>query len=269
MDFIQDIIQAIILGLTQGLAEFLPVSSSGHIALLQKLFGVTDSTLTFNIILHFGTLIPVLVVFRKEILSIIRRPFQKMTLLLIIGTIPAILAALFIDGEFMDALDKNATFLAVGFFLTGVLLLYADNIISGDKKEKDITYFDALFVGTMQAIAIAPAISRSGSTISGSLSRRLNRQTAARFSFLLSVPAILGAVTLKLKEFISGDIIIDKSEYLPIAVGFVVAVISGFFAINFMLKLVKECKLKYFSYYVFALCGIILLDQIFFKAIFV
>ncbi len=268
MDYFQDIFQSIILGLTQGLAEFLPISSSGHIALMQKLFGVTESTLTFSIILHLGTLIPVLVIFRREILSIIRRPFQKMTLLLIVGTIPAVVAALFL-GDMLEILDKNSTFLALGFFLTGVLLLYADNIITGDKKEKDITYFDALFVGIMQAIAIAPAISRSGSTISGSLSRRFNRQTAARFSFLLSVPAILGGVVLEIKKFFSGDVVIDSKEWLPIGIGFIVAVISGFFAIRFMLKLIRECKLKYFSYYVFGLSGVILIDQIFFKLIFV
>lgn len=255
-----NILQAVILGIVQGLAEFLPVSSSGHLVLLQKVFGITEPTMTFDVILHVGTLIPIVIVFRKDLMALIKKPFQKMTYLLAIGTLPAVLVSL-LFGDFIDNMFQTGALLSLGFIITGVLLLWADSIIEGEKQGRDITYTDAVFIGCMQAIAITPAISRSGSTIAGSLCCKLKRETAAKFSFLLSIPAILGAVVLQLKDLATGEAAIGDISLLAVLFGFFAAMLSGYLSIRFMLKLIKECKLKYFSFYVFGLAAFIAFDQ--------
>ncbi len=255
-----NIIQAIILGIIQGAAEFLPISSSGHLVLMQRLFKITEPTFTFDIVLHIGTLVPVVIVFWKDIVKLIKNPFQKMTFLLIIATLPAVFAALFF-GDFIDDLFKSGQFLAMGFFVTGVFLMYADFISDGDKREKDISYVDAFFIGCIQAIAITPAVSRSGSTISAALSRQINRETAAKFSFLMSIPAIVGAFAFQLLKIATGKEVLHNERLLPIFLGFLAAMASGYLAIKLMLALIKRCKLKYFALYVFLLSGIILVDQ--------
>lgn len=256
-----NLLQAIILGIVQGLTEFLPISSSGHLLLTEKLFGIHNDSLFFEVFLHVGTLIPVLIVFRNDILKLIKNPFQKMTYLLIVATIPAVLVTL-VFGEYLDQLFNATLFLAFGFIITGCLLLYSDRVKSGYKKDKDITYLDALVIGAIQGIAIAPAISRSGSTISGSLFRKLKRETAAKFSFLMSIPAILGAVALQVMHIIKGDVIIVDMNWFNMCAGFVAAMLSGFLAVNFIMELIKRCKLKYFSFYVFALALLIIIDQL-------
>ncbi len=261
------VIQALILGIIQGLAEFLPISSSGHLVLLQRIFGIDEGTLTFDVILHIGTLIPVFIVFKDEIIGLIKKPFQRLTLLLIVGTLPAVIAALFF-GDIIEKLFEGGLFLAVGFFITGVFLLYADRAGSTKKREEHMSVFDALIIGLMQALAICPAISRSGSTITGALLRNVERETAARFSFLLSIPAIAGALVLQIKKLVTGEVTASSIDIIPTVVGFAAAAVCGYFAIRFMLKLIKDCKLKYFSYYVFILCGLILLDNILFKMFF-
>lgn len=254
------IIQAIILGIAQGLAEFLPISSSGHLLLLQKIFGIQEGNMTFTILVHVATLIPVLYVYRDIIFSLIRRPFQKLTLFLILGTIPAVIVTL-LFGDFIDELFSAGYFLAFGFIITGLFLIYADTVPYGRKKIKHMSGIDALIVGCLQAIAIAPGISRSGSTITASLNRQLDRETAAKFSFLLSVPAILGGAVLEVKSFLESDAAFLDGSVLPYIFGFIAAMVSGFFAINFMINIIKQCKLKYFSIYVFALAILILADQ--------
>jgi len=254
------ILEAIILGIIQGVAEFLPISSSGHLALAQQLFGIEEATLAFDVLLHVGTLIPVCVIYRREIWKLIRNPFQKTTLLLIVGTIPAVIAAL-LFGDAIETLLRSMIFLAIGFAITGVVLLIADNIRAGEKEERDITVVDALVIGCAQGVAILPAISRSGSTISSSLLRGLNRETAARFSFLLSIPAILGAAVLHMKDLFSGVDVFAGIPLASIVVGFLVAMLSGYLAIQFMLKLIQKAKLKVFSIYLFALALFIAANQ--------
>lgn len=258
---ILNIFHAVILGVVQGLAEFLPVSSSGHLIIFQTLFGITEPTLTFDIVLHLGTLVAVFIVYRREIWGLIKNPFQKMTLLIIVATIPAVAFTL-LFGDFIDSLFNTTTYLAFGFFITGLFLLYADNVKVGRRTEKEMGLLDALIIGCMQGIAIAPAISRSGSTITGALSRRLNREAAARFSFLMSIPAILGAAVLQMKDLVTGDVPLESLSIMPMALGFITAAISGYLAISFMIELIKRCKLKYFSYYVFLLGAFILADQL-------
>ncbi|MCL2873409.1 MAG: undecaprenyl-diphosphate phosphatase [Defluviitaleaceae bacterium] len=257
------IIQAIILGVTQGLAEFLPISSSGHLVLLKNFFDIDEGALTFTVLLHIATLIPVFIVFWKDIVEILKNPFSRYTYLLIAGTIPAVIVALLL-GDMIENLFQGGIFLAIGFFLTGIFLLYADTVGAkgGDKTTKTMSYIDALVIGIMQAVAIAPGISRSGSTITGALSRKLDRSSAARFSFLLSIPAILGGAVLELIGIATGSVDIGHFELLPTIVGFIAAMISGYFAIRVMLKLIKSCKLRYFSYYVFALGAALSIDMI-------
>lgn len=247
-----NILDAIILGIIQGLAEFLPISSSGHLVLAQTFLGINEPVMTFDVLLHVGTLVPVCFVYRKDLWALIKQPFQKMTFLLALGTIPAVAAALLFN-DLIDSLFKGGVFLAFGFFITGLFLLYADHVQDGAKKEKDITYVDALLIGVMQAIAIPPGISRSGSTITGSLARKLDRTTAAKFSFLLSIPAILGAVVLELIKILKGENVVGNIAVLPMVFGFIAAMLTGYLAITFMIKLIQKSSLKVFSYYVFAL----------------
>ncbi|MCL2015027.1 MAG: undecaprenyl-diphosphate phosphatase [Defluviitaleaceae bacterium] len=261
------IFQALILGIVQGIAEFLPISSSGHLAVLQQMFGISEGTLTFNIILHLGSLCAVIAVFWRDIWVLLKNPFQKMTLLLIVGTIPAV-AAGFLLRDHLDVF-LQAILLAAAFTFTGVLLIISDNIKHTYKTVKEITLLDALIIGFMQAVALPPGISRSGATITGALVTGLNRETAARFSFLLSIIAILGAGVLEAFTLLSAGDMIYQGDIPAIMVGFVAAAISGYFSIRLLLELIKKCKLKYFAYYVFALAALILADYFWFGLFFV
>jgi undecaprenyl-diphosphatase len=254
-------LEAVILGLIQGLTEFLPVSSSGHLIVARRLFGIEEPMLAFDIILHLGSLVAVFIVFWETIFGLIKKPFQNMTYMIIIATIPAVIVGLFFQDQ-IEVLFAGGTFLALCFIITGLLLLYSDSVRNNDKSDDDMRLPDALFIGCVQAIAIAPGISRSGSTIAAGLHRGFSRETAARFSFLLSIPAILGAALLMIIE-ISGS----SESYLwilpdlgPIIFGFLTAMLSGYLAIRFMLDLIKKCKLRYFSIYLFALAGFLLVD---------
>lgn len=252
--------QAILLGIIQGLTEFLPVSSSGHLVLFQKLFGITEPSLTFGIVVHLGTLIAVFIVLWKDIISLLMNPFQKLTALIITATIPtAIIGILFND--FFENLFKTGSMLGVNFIITGLLLLFAEKCNSGTKDIKKTNGFDAVFIGLMQGIAIMPAVSRSGATISGALFRNINREFAARFSFLLSIPAILGAAVFDLKDSMQFGIQ-DGIGLAPLVIGALAAAISGYISIKYMFEIIKKGKLRYFSYYVFCLGGLIIIDQL-------
>jgi len=254
------VLQAIILGIIQGLAEFLPISSSGHLVLFQKIFGISEGGLTFGIILHIGTLIPVLIVYRETILKLLKKPFQKLTYQLILATIPTVIVAL-IFGDFIDGIFESGKFLAFGFIYTGILLLISDKVKSGNKSLDEIEYKDSLIVGIMQSLAIPPGVSRSGSTIVGATARKLNRESAAEFSFLMSIPAILGSAVLEAYKIFSGKVQPEHLEFFPTLMGFAAAMLSGYLAITFMMKLIKKAKLSHFAYYVFILGVFVLVDQ--------
>lgn len=253
------IIQAILLGIIQGLTEFLPVSSSGHLVLFQKIFGITEPTLTFGIVVHLGTLLAVFVVFWKDILDLLKRPFQKLTWLLIAATIPTVIIAL-VFSDFFESIFKSGSTLGVDFLITGFVLLYAGKMNRGRKGLKETTAIDAVFVGILQGAAILPAVSRSGLTISGALFRGLDRDFAARFSFLLSIPAILGAAVFDLKDLLHAGT--GSVSSAPLIVGAVAAAIAGFLSIKYMLELIKKGKLRYFSYYVFVIGILVIVDQL-------
>ena len=256
-----EFIQAIILGLIQGLTEFLPVSSSGHLVLFQNLFGIKEAGQAFSIILHVATLIAVFVYYWKDIWALIRNPFQRTTALLIAGTLPTVVIALLFNDTF-NAIFGAGMFIGFNFLFTGCILLYADSRIAGRKKIRNMSLFDAIVVGTMQGVAILPAVSRSGMTISTCLTRGMNREEAARFSFLLSIPAILGAMVLTIKDIVTGEVVLaDAMGIAPMACGFVAAAVSGYLAIRFMVDVIKKGKLKWFSVYVFILGAVLILDQ--------
>jgi len=249
-----EIWQAVILGLVQGIAEFLPISSSGHLVILQNLFGINQPGVTFDIVLHIGSLCAVFAVFWRDILLLVKNPFQKMTLMLIIGTIPVVVVGYALRGYI--ELFQQSVYLAAAFVFTGILLLMADRITQTHKTVKEMTVLDAVTIGCMQAIALPPGISRSGATITGALVSGLTRETAARFSFLLSVIAIIGAGVLEFTDGGPGGVYAgDIPAYM---VGFVAAAVSGYFSIRLLLELIKKCQLKYFAYYVFALAGFLL-----------
>jgi len=309
------IIQAIILGIVQGISEFLPISSSGHLVVLHQVFGIDKGAFTFDIVVHLGSLVAVIVYFWADIMAIIKAPFRKMTGLLIVGTIPAVIAGFFLRGV-IDTYFRTGVWLAAAFTLTGVLLVLADSFTkvrekkhraSPDDKanstrsssgqaentkwnrecdsvnpglderdaklrqeEQEISWLDALFIGCCQALAIPPGISRSGTTITGGLARGLKRETAARFSFLLAVIAIAGAGALEaFEEVVQGTgANVAAIGIVPIIVGFVVSGVVGYFCIRLLLALIKACKLKYFSYYLWVLAALIFVDWIVFNRFF-
>ena len=251
-------LQAVILGIIQGLTEFLPISSSGHLVLFQKIFGINEPTLIFDTMVHVGTLAAVITVLWKEVLSLLKRPFQRLTWLLAAATIPTvIIAVLFKDA--IEVMFKSGSTLGFEFLITGVVLLFAERLNSGRKHAEETSYLDAAFIGVMQGIAIMPAISRSGLTISGALMRDLDREFAAKFSFLMSIPAILGAAVFQAKDVMDAG----SASFitLPIAAGTIAAAVAGYFSIRFMIYIIKQGSMKVFSYYVFALGTLVLVDQ--------
>lgn len=253
------ILQAVLLGIVQGIAEFLPISSSGHLVVLQRVFGLNEPALTFDIVVHLGSLTAVIIVFWQDIIALIKKPLQKMTGLLLVGTLPGVAVAFLFKSK-IESLFQHGLPLAIAFIITGLLLLVADRLKDGYKKEKDVTYLDALIIGVMQAIGIPPGISRSGATITGALARGLTRETAARFSFLLSIIAIAGAGVLQVKDIVQDHIVIASSDIMPMAFGFVSSALVGYLAVRMLLQLIKSCRLRYFSYYVFALAALLLID---------
>ncbi len=257
-----DIIQAIILGIVQGLTEFLPVSSSAHLVFMTDILGLPQNV-AFDTVLHFGTLVAVVGYFWRDILEVIssfisslldifrgkfkegleETPFKKLSWLLIVGTIPAGIMGILLEKQF-EALFNSVLY--VGFFLiiTGFLLWGAERVKPGEKEVKDISFKNALVIGIAQGIAIAPGISRSGATIAAGLFSGLNRELAAKFSFLLSIPAILGAALVQTKDITSFDI-----SAAVIFAGFISAAIFGYLAIKLLLKIIKERTLMIFAYY--------------------
>lgn len=258
-----NLLQGVILGIVQGITEFLPVSSSGHLVLFEKIFGLNEPTVMFDVVLHLGTLVPVLIIFWGKISSLLKKPFQKYSWLIILATIPAVVVAL-LFGDWLESLFEQANFLWLAFILTGVILLIGDrNFSENGKEDKDILFKDALIIGLMQALAIVPGISRSGSTIGASLVCGLKKETASRFAFILSVPVIIGAIVFELKKVLLGEVNFNF-DWQVIFFGFVSAMLSGYLAIKFMIKLINDRKLKFFAYYVFVLGVLILADKIVF-----
>ncbi|WP_129726435.1 undecaprenyl-diphosphate phosphatase [Ectobacillus funiculus] len=251
-------LEAFLLGIIQGLTEFLPISSTGHLYLGRHLFGLDEAGLFLDTMLHIGTLIAVFAYYKHEFIKILRNPFSRMTYLLIVGTIPAIIIGLLFK-DFFEEISKTGITIGWEFIATGLFLYLAERGKSGKKKMEDLTYQDALFIGVFQAFAIFPAISRSGMTITAALWRKLDRETAAYFSFLLSTPAIVGGIMLQ-----SVDVLKGKAETISstsLAVGAISAAFFGYIAVSWMISYLKHHSLKIFAYYACGLGVIILMLQ--------
>ncbi len=252
-------LEAFILGIIQGLTEFIPISSTGHLYLGRHLFGLDEAGLFLDTMLHVGTLLAVLVIYKNELIQIIKNPFGKLSLLLIIGTIPAVIIGLLLNDLF-DSISKTGVTIGWEFLFTGFILWIADGVKKGNKKMDNITYGDALFIGSFQAVAIFPAISRSGLTIAAGLFRKLDRETAAYFSFLLSIPTIAGGIVLEVGEIASGHIEAITLGSLLIAT--LSSALFGYFAIVWMINFLKKRSLKIFAVYVWILGFVILTLQL-------
>lgn len=234
------LIQAAILGVVQGATEFLPVSSSGHLVIAQQLLRFQEPPVTFDIFLHLATLLAVVIFFRAQ-LKTLTRPLAA---LLILSTVPAVIVGLILK-PFIDTLFNSVIFLSFGFFISAVFLFLSDRPYKNQKNLSQITPKNALTIGIFQAVAIIPSISRSGATIFAGLRSNLTRDTAVTFAFLMSIPAILGAVFLEI-------ITLDETSnlnFISTLVGMVAAFLVGFFSIKLLLKLVVNSKLYYFAWY--------------------
>ena len=267
-----DIFQAIIIGLVQGLTEFLPVSSSAHLIFAQQALGVSDVGLAFDVLMHVGTLVAVIVYFFNDIVNMIKGfllslvdlkngnfmgeikkdPYKKLAWLTILATIPVgVVGVLFND--MIESMFQGLTIPAFLLLVTGCLLYASQRMNSGRIDVRNVTIKEALIMGCGQALAVLPGLSRSGTTIAAGLFAGLDKEFAAKFSFILSIPAILGAAVFQLKDLSGGNI-----EIGACIAGFVVAVISGYLAISVLLKIVREKSLDIFAYYCW-IVGIIVL----------
>lgn len=244
-----EIWQAIILGAVQGLAEFLPVSSSGHLIIMQRWLGVEQGGLFFDVMLHIGTLIPVFVVFFKEIIGLFKRPFGKLWML-IIASIPAGLTGMllgdFVEGAFYGS-DMLAACLLAGTFLLTATELFVSEIVSKKyERALPLGYKSAIAMGVAQSVAIVPGLSRSGTVISAGCYCGVKREQNANFAFLMSIPVILGAAVVSGYKSVKEGIAI---EVLSLVLGVVTAAITGYIAIKVMLKIIKKANYKWFSLY--------------------
>lgn len=268
--------EAIILGLVQGLAEFLPISSSGHLALLQYFFGIEgESVLAFATLLHLGTLLSIFAVYYKDILDLIKELFatladiftgkgprinanetRRMGFMIIVATIPTgIIGVAFND--LFESMYLSLVAIGAGLLITGTLLWFSERIGKGKKDINRMKFRDAFLVGLFQSVAITPGISRSGSTIVGGLFSGMKREVAVRFAFLISIPSVLGAVVMEAPDAFHNGV--DSAMLVPIIAGVAIAAISGFIAIKTMIRVVSNKKLYYFSFYTWALGAFVLI----------
>jgi undecaprenyl-diphosphatase len=250
--------KAIVLGIIQGLTEFLPISSTGHLYLGRHLFGLDEAGLLLDTMLHTGTLLALLVFYWHEIVKLLRNPFSKLTLLLLLGTIPAVLAGVLFN-DYFESISKSGITIGWEFLITGLVLWYADIMPKQDKNLVNMTYKQALFIGSFQAAAIFPAISRSGFTMAAGLMSGLNRETSAYFSFLLSIPVIFGGILFKSKDLVTGPI--EAISFQGLFLGTIFAALFGYLAVSWMIKYIKNHSLKPFAIYVILLGIVILILQ--------
>ena len=260
-----DIISVIIQGIIQGLTEFLPVSSSGHLSVAQHFMNVGEESLLISIVLHLGTLVAVFIAFGKTILGIIKEFFlsirdivkgefswknmndeRRMMVMIIIATL--ILVPVYLFKDFFTSVDGDGDIIFEGcaFIFTAILLILSDACVKGYKTGKDISVKDAITVGLFQCVALFPGVSRSGSTTTAGLFCGLTRETAVTFSFILGIPAILGGSLLEIKEVVETGAEID---IVPLAVGFAVAAVVGFLSIKLVKLVIKNDKFKIFGIY--------------------
>jgi undecaprenyl-diphosphatase len=251
-------LEALILGLVQGLTEFLPVSSSGHLELGKEIFNANlaaSDSLTFDVIVHGGTALSTIIVFRKDIIDIARGLFKfawnvetRFVMLIIVSMIPAAVVGLVFEDQIEQLFSGQILLVGTMLIITSLLLYLADN---AKKTHKAVKPTDAFVIGIAQAVAILPGISRSGATIATSVLMGISRERAARFSFLMVLPLIIGKMILDLRDIYETGGADIKISAVALITGFLAAFISGLFAVTWMIRLVKNAKLRYFAYYCF------------------
>jgi undecaprenyl-diphosphatase len=252
------IIQSLILGIVQGITEFLPISSSGHLVLMQKFFNITEPPIFFDTLIHFATLLAIFFYLRKYIFLIIKnikeKKNQKIVGLVVLATIPVVIVGFLIKDK-IDKVFNSLSLLFVTFFITAIILFFTKFFVQGQKNIENNNWLNALFIGIFQAFAILPGVSRSGSTISAGLFSGLKREDAFKFSFLMAIPAIFGAMVLQVFEINSESL---ADGFLVNFVGFLTALIFGFLSLKILEKITAKGKLHYFAFYCLALSIIIL-----------
>ena len=248
-----DSFDAVILGIIQGFTEFLPVSSSGHLELGKAILGdnsVPEDSLLFTVVLHFATALSTIVVFRKDIWKIIGNLLKfswneetEFTLKILVSMIPAVTIGLLFEVQLESFFGGNIAFVGTMLLITALLLWLADR---SKITEKKVTYSNAFIIGIAQAIAMLPGISRSGATISTSVLLGNDKSKAARFSFLMVIPLIFGKI---IRDLLGGELFLETTDITSLTLGFLAAFISGLIACTWMIKLVRQSKLTYFSIY--------------------
>ena len=273
------LLQSILMGLIQGLTEFLPVSSSGHLALFKILFDVnTETGLLFDVMLHVGTLVAICIVYYKDIIRlviefigmlidggynlvtwmqkrrgkdgayrhVIYNSYRKMVMLVIVSTIPTGIIG-YVGADLVTAASEVLIVPGICLIITAALLFVCDRIPEGHKKPKQTSYANAFIIGICQGVATLPGLSRSGTTITACVLNGLDRRFAVKYSFIMSIPAILGAMVLQLKNI--GSRALVRTDLIHYAIGMAVAAVVGYICIKTMLVIVKKRKFKFFSIY--------------------
>lgn len=279
-----NLLETIILGALQGVTEFLPVSSSGHLAIFKNIFGLSDIGITYDLLLHLGTLVAVFIAFYKDIweliingfslladifnnsfiyvqklfnlkkaetkkyTNILETPYKRFVLLIIVSSVPAAVLG-FMFKDMVEEAGKTLLLPGIFLLITGVILIIGDKSKKGTLDESNTSFKKSIIIGFFQAFAILPGISRSGSTISASLICGLDRTFAVRYSFIMSIPVILGAAVFDLKDL--GAEKLSQNEILYYAIGTVVAAIVGYACIKGMLKIIKKKSFVFFAFYCF------------------
>lgn len=254
-----EVLKYILLGLIQGIAEVLPISSSGHLLIFEEVLGVNDESLTFEIFLHLASLIAIIAYLWKKLIKLIKGFFLyiikrdeiykldfKYCLYIVISTIPTVIFTL-IFKDLLSGLVSKVWFVGIMLIINGALLLIISKI-NGNRTEKDLNYKDAIVIGLFQSIGILPGISRSGSCLNGAFIRKIDKQTACDYAFVMFVPAVLGATVLELFKF---DSITLNAPIWLYLLSFVVTLVTTYFAFKFLLNIIRKGKLKYFSFYCF------------------
>ena len=261
-------LMSVVLGFVQGVAEFLPISSSGHLSLLQTWFGMEEPDNLFNVLLHFATLIAVCVVYWRDIVDMIAEffrgvgslvsrkgssapvpPARRLVMMVILGTLPLFLILPIEDK--VESLGASNVFVGIALLVTGTILFVSDRMARGRKDARTATVRDALLVGCAQAVAVIPGLSRSGCTISAGMALGFDRTFAVRYSFLLSLPAVLGATLLKVLDVVKDGI--DTALLPKYILGMVVAGVVGYFSIRLVNLLAQKNKFGKFAYYCWAM----------------
>lgn len=281
-----NLFESILMGLIQGLTEFLPVSSSGHLAIFKQLFGMEDVGIAFDVLLHLGTLIAVFIAFWKDIwelivnavgilvdifknlgvwfynfskrklitekkknyINVISTPYRRFVMLVLVTTIPTGIMGIVFD----DVIEGASTALIIPgicLFITGILLLIADNTPAGVKDENTVSFKNAFGIGVCQGFATLPGISRSGTTIVACLVSKIDKEFAVKYSFIMSIPVILGAAVLQVPDLAAEST--SAGSLVNYAIGMIVAAAVGYVCIKTMLNVVRKQKFKYFAYYCF------------------